>query len=192
MTFLLPIFGFVAVLIFLLVWSLRPARKRGDVVAPESLCIERADPRCATHYPIVLRAVSPRDIAYIAERALPGVARRVRRERRRVVFLYLEELRQEFERLLQLARVISALSPEVAAGLELQQVHLSMQFMWRYRLVRAGLHSGLVLLPQLNGISQMAGSLAHQLEKAMRELGERAALAAEVASSLDRGGVQRA
>jgi argininosuccinate lyase len=44
-------------------------------------------------------------------------------------------------------------------------------------------------LPQLDGLGDMVSGLSVRMEEAMKELGERAALAAELASSLNRRGL---
>jgi hypothetical protein len=54
---------------------------------------------------------------------------------------------------------------------------------------RLGLYAGLLLLPQLSGLSVMVSELAFRLELAMKELGDRAEVAAELASTLDRRGL---
>jgi hypothetical protein len=91
--------------------------------------------------------------------------------------------------LLRIAQVIASLSPEVGAAQEWERLRLSFRFSCRYQIVRAGLYSGLLVLPQLSGLSQIVSELAFRMETAMKELGERAVLAAKLASSPDRSGV---
>ena len=110
----------------------------------------------------------------------------MRRERRQVALTYLSALRAELDTLLHTARVIAALSPEVAAGQEFERVLLTVNFVWRYRMIRIGVWAGLTPLPQLNHLSNMLSAYTVRMEEAMRELGERAALVAEMASSPDR------
>lgn len=52
----------------------------------------------------------------------------MRRERRKVALAYLSALRAEFERLLDTARIIAALSPEVVAGQEFERLILAVNF----------------------------------------------------------------
>ena len=66
-----------------------------------------------------------------------------------------------------------------------ERARLSAQFSLRYQMVRAGLYDGLLSLPRLDALSHMVSELAVRMETAMKELGERAALAAKLASSLD-------
>jgi uncharacterized protein (DUF2062 family) len=81
------------------------------------------------------------------------------------------------------------LSPAVGSRQELERVWLSWQFWWRYQTIRAGFYYGVLPLLQLNSLSHMVSQLAVQMETSMKELGERAALAIEMASALDGNGV---
>jgi hypothetical protein len=186
LTFILFVPIVVAVLI-LLAWALRSPGRRGSKVEPTSL--EQPRPRHATYLPLIRQALSPTDLEFLAARGSPSLARRVRKERRRVALVYLDELRGDFKRLLRLAQVIASLSPEVGATQEWERLRLTFRFLCRYQIVRAGLYSGLLVLPQLSGLSQILSELAFRMETAMQELGERAILAAKLASSADHGAV---
>jgi len=52
-------------------------------------------------------------------------------------------------------------------------------------MVRLQLRAGLIPILGLDGLSDLVSGLSVRMETAMNELGERAALAAEMASSLD-------
>lgn len=110
----------------------------------------------------------------------------MRRERRQVALSYLSALRAEFERLLHTARVVAALSTEVAAGQELERTLLTVNFLWRYRLARMSVWAGFTPLPQISDLSNLLSAYSVRLEEAMKEMGERAALVAEMVSSPDR------
>jgi hypothetical protein len=183
--FFVPI---VVALLILLVWALRkPESRNAWKVEPGSL--EQPRPRHATYLSLIRQALSPADLEFLAARGSPVLARRVRKERRRVALSYLKELRNDFQRLLRLAQVIASLSPEVGAAQEWERLRLSLRFSFRYQIVWAGLYSGLLVLPQLSGLSQLVSELAFRMETAMKELGERAVLAAKLASSSDGSGV---
>jgi hypothetical protein len=126
---------------------------------------------------------------FLARRGSPQIVRRVRRERRNVALLYLTQLREDFQRLLRLARAVAALSPAVGSRQELERLWLSLEFSWRYRMIRAGFYYGLLPVPQLNSLSHMVSQLAVQMETSMKELGERAAMAVQMASTLDGNGM---
>ncbi len=106
--------------------------------------------------------------------------------------LYLANLRADFQRSLRLARVVAVLSPEVAASHECERLRLSMYFFWRYRMLVLGLSAGLLLFPQLRGLSQMVSELAFRMDLAVKELGQRAAIVAQLASTLNRRGLDMA
>jgi hypothetical protein len=138
---------------------------------------------------VIRQAMSEEDFDFLAARGPLRLVRRTHKERARIAMLYLTELRADFHRLLRLARVIAVLSPEVAASHEFERLRLTLRFSWRYRMVRLGLYAGLLFLPQLSGLSIMVSELAFRMEVAMKELGDRAAVAAELASTLNRRGL---
>ena len=113
------------------------------------------------------------------------MARRVRQERRRVALVYLAAVRDDFQSLLRTARIIARLSPEVVPLHEFERVRLTVVFAWHYQMVRLQLRAGLIPILGLDGLSDLVSGLSVRMETAMNELGERAALAAEMASSLD-------
>lgn len=182
-------FGFIiaaGVLLSLLAWALRAPRR---VAVSLSDSLEESGRRHATYVSLIRQALLPSDLDFLSARGFAKLAQRARKERRRVALLYLAQLRQDFERLLCLARVVARLSPEVAAAQELERFGLGLQFWRRYQVTRLGLRFGLIPLPQLGGLSQMVTEFAVRMDVAMKSLGERAMLAAELASSLDRRGV---
>ena len=190
MTLTLGIFiAIVACLLGLLVWALSSPRKRGPSSDTPAADLEQTERRHATYLPLIRRALSPADIEFLEARGSGRLGARVRKERRRVALSYLYGLHSDFLQLVRIAKVVAALSPEVAAAQELERVWLSVQFSWRYRMLRAEVYAGTVSLRSLDGLSHMVSELAVRVETAMSEIGERAAIAAKLASSLDRGGV---
>ena len=184
-------FGAVGVLLALLFWALCP-RRANRAAATGSM--EKPAGRHTTYFAVIRQAMSEEDFEFLAARAPVRLARRAHRERQRIAMLYLADLLADFQRLLRLAGVIAALSPEAAASHEYERLRLrlSMRFFCRYRMVVLGLNAGLLLFPQLCGLSQMVSELAVRMELAMKELGQRAAVAAELASTLDRRGLDTA
>jgi hypothetical protein len=180
------LFATVAALLVLLCWAMRGSDRHKSRYSADTAALEENRRRHATYLPVIRQAMAANDVEFLATRASNGLLRRTNQERQRVAKLYLADLRDDFDRLLQLARVIAVLSPQVAASHEFEQLRLSLRFAWRYRLAVLGLYSAPRSLPQISNLSQMAGELAARMESAMQELGERAALAAEVASSLNR------
>ena len=183
------IFGAVGALLALLFFALRRPKRNDQAAAPSLDCIEEPGRPHATYFGVIRQAMSVEDFEFLAARGPVRLVRRAHKERQRIALLYLADLRADFQRLLRLARVIAVLSPEIAVSHEFERLRLTIRFSCRYQLVLLGLYSGLLLLPQLSGLSQMVGELAFRMESAMNELGERAAVAAELASSLNRRGL---
>jgi len=180
--------GTVAMLLVLLIYALRP-RRANQAGAPDVTCMEELAHQHATYFGLIRRAMSQEDFEFLAVRGPVRLVRRAHRERQRIALLYLADLRADFQRLLRVASVITVLSPEVAAAHEFARLRLSIRFAWRYRMVLLGLYAGLLPVPQLSGLSQMVSVLAFRMESAVKELGERAAVAAELASTLNRRGL---
>jgi hypothetical protein len=178
-------FGLIGLLLFLFVWSLR--RPKRNAARLPGWCIPEDIGRShITFLPQIRQALTKEDYQFVSERASLEASRRIRRERRRVALAYLSALREEFERLLRMAKVIAVLSPEVAALQEFERLRLTVKFQWRYRVLWIGLWAGFASLPRMNDLSNLLSGLNVRLEEVMKELGERAALVAELASSPDR------
>jgi hypothetical protein len=183
---LVLIFGAVGLLVTLLAWAVRSPRDDNRSGAP---CLEPSEEPArqhATYFGLIRQAMSHEDFEFLAARGPFHLVRRTHQERRRIALLYLENLRADFQRLLRLAKVIAVLSPEIAASYEFERLRLTIRFGWRYRIVLLGLYAGHLLMPQLSGLSQVVSELAFRMESAMQELGERASVAAELASTLNR------
>jgi hypothetical protein len=183
--FLLPLVVLVVFLIVVFFWSVRGTPK-GPLERFQAADFECAGRRHATHGPQIRQALDERDLQFLAAAGGAHLARRVRRDRREVVKNYLIALRGDFDQLLRLARAIAALSPEVVAVQELERLRLTVQFHLRCRIIYFRLLLGAATLPQISGVSDLVSHLAARLETALQELGERAALAVELASSPDR------
>lgn len=184
---LILIFGAVGLLVMLLAWAVRSPRDDNRTGAPFLEPIEEPARQHATYFGLIRQAMSHEDFEFLAARGPFHLVRRTHQERRRIALLYLENLRADFQRLLRLAKVIAVLSPEIAASSEFERLRLTIRFGWRYRIVLLGLYAGHLLMPQLSGLSQVVSELAFRMESAMQELGERATVAAELASTLNRG-----
>jgi hypothetical protein len=183
------IFGAVGIVLSALSWALRSPKRVGNPGASRTAPIEEPSRQHATYFGVIRQALSGEDFDFLSARGPLPLVRRAHKERQRIAMLYLGELRADFQRSLRLAGLIAVLSPEVAAFHEFARLRLTLRFFWRYRMVRLGLYAGLLLLPQLNGLSVMVSELGFRLELAMKELGDRAAVAAELASTLDRRGL---
>jgi hypothetical protein len=188
MTSMVFIFLFIAFLIAAFLWSLRTPQSRPQ--QPDTLAnCEPTGRSNATYLPLIRQALSSQDLDYVRARGNMTILRRTRRERRLVALAYLAALRIDFRRLLNLARVIASLSPEVDVTHETERLRLIVQFTWRFELIRLRLLCNAAAMPQLDSLGEMVSNLSVRLEAAVKELGERAALAGEIASSLDRRGL---
>jgi hypothetical protein len=178
----------VAVLLLGLAWALWEPRERKKLRRdPGSL--DECGQRHVDYLPQIRQALAPSDFDFLLKSASRDLQRRVRRERLRVALAYLAAVRGDFQSLLRTAKVIAALSPEVAAVHELERLRLTAKFTWQYQMIRWKLLAGLAPVPQLDGLSNLVSGLSVRMEVAMRELGERAAAAAKLASSVNRRGL---
>ena len=180
-------FGLVGVLLLLFVWA---ARKKASKDSPllEATALEECGRGHVAHLPQIRQALAETDSLYLSRRAPAIVAKRVRRERRRVALAFLSAVRDDFQNLLRMAKIVARLSPEVVALHEFERIRLTIVFAWHYQMIRLQLRCGLLPIPQLDGLSSLVSALSVRMETAMNALGERAALGSQMASSFDRRG----
>jgi hypothetical protein len=173
----------IAVLLFAaLIWALRaPSRSSSGNFDLNSL--EQAGRRHATYLSLIRHASSNDDLTFLSKRGYTKLRSRLYRERRKIVLVYLDQLRIEFERLTKMARAVAALSPSVGVRQEFELAQLGFEFVVRYYAIRLAFGWGFVPIAQLSQLSQMVSQLSIQMETAMKEFGERAAMAARTASS---------
>ncbi|MGC1415494.1 MAG: hypothetical protein WA817_09445 [Candidatus Acidiferrum sp.] len=181
---LIVLCGFAALLLVLLIGVLRDPRRPENTHGVISISEER-ERRHVTYFPQVRQAMAPEDFVFLASRGSSRLARRVRLERRRIALAYLSFLRADFLNLWRLARVVASMSPQVGLQQEFARFRMGLVFSVRYEMVRVKFLLGLSALPELGSLSEVVSRLSIRLEAAMKDLGERAALAAKLASSLD-------
>ena len=189
MTSTLIVFSGAAVLLLTaLIWALRaPRRVSRRNFDLESL--EQPGRRHATYLSLIRHAASTDDLAFLSKRGFGKLQSRLHRERTKVVLLYLDQLRCDFESLTKMARAVAALSPAVGVRQEAERAQLSFEFLARYHAVRLAFSWGFVPLAQLSQLSQVVSQLSIEMETSMKEFGERAAMAVRTASSpFDRNG----
>jgi hypothetical protein len=129
--------------------------------------------------------MDPADLRFAFEQCGQALSKTLRRERREVTLHYLEAIRADFEQSLRIARIIAVLSPEVSGSHEYERLRLSVIFRWRFQKAKLRVRIGSISPFEITSLGQMATSLAVQMEEAMAKLGERAALAAELALQSD-------
>jgi len=181
--FLYVVSGVAVLLLVLLGWALRspsdPRKKSGPLEEPRRSNIQ--------YFPQIQQALAPADRKFLLEKGGRELARSVARERRKVALRFLSSLDEEFSRLLRLARIIASLSPEVAPMQEFERMRLTVVFHSRLQALRVGLALGAAGVSQLQAVSDIVSQLSVRMETAMKDLGERAVLAAEMASAVERG-----
>ena len=180
-------FGLVGLLLILFAWAIRtPERPASSLAHNDNDECER---RHMAYLSQIQQALADADFDFLSKNASRESLRRVRRERRGVALAYLAALREDFQSLLRMARAIAVLSPELAAVHEYERIRLTARFEWQYQVIRWKLLAGIAAAPQLHGLSDLLSGLSVRIEAALKELGERAAAAAELASSMNRRGL---
>jgi len=180
--------GLVGLLFLVLFWSVRKPRGTKEI-PPHGKIPDEFGRQHATHLPQIRQALAMEDFEYVEHKGSSNLLKRFRKERHRIAKDYLAALREDFQSLLELARIITVLSPEVAAMREFERLKLAVEFNWRYELIRMQTWLGFIPLPQLNGLADVVSGLSARLERAVRELGERAALTSDLALALRRSGI---
>jgi hypothetical protein len=185
---LLLLFSFGILLLLLLAWVLRDPRKQRNRSATLGSA-EESGRRHIAYFPQIRQALATEDVAFLALRGSRALARQVRKERQKIALAYLACLRGDFLRLWRLARVIASMSQRVGMARELERLQLGLAFFCRYEMIRMRFLLGFAPLPEMGSLGEVISRMSVRLETAMNDLGERAALAAKLASSLDGRGL---
>jgi hypothetical protein len=175
---------FVAVLAIVLIWSLAASPRR--LRARRTREVLSSAPDHLRSISAMRQAFDDADARYVQEAAGKPAARQLKTERRRVALLYLEAIRADFQQLLRIASVVALLSPTVSGSHEYERMRLSVVFALRFHVLKARIWMGGLVIPQMGFLGQMVATLALQMETSMAELGERAALAADLAMQSER------
>jgi hypothetical protein len=172
-------------LLFLLAWlSFTNRRTKSEDRAasrPERDC------RHISYLSYINQALAGTDIEFLEARGSPALAKRVEKERRQIALKYLRALRTDFDKLVDFARVVALMSPDVELAQELQSLRLQLVFSYRYHMIYARLALGIAPSNTLANLSNMVSGLTVRMEAAISELGERAALGNEFSSYNDGG-----
>ena len=178
--------GTTVALLLLLVWALRG----GQQSRRRSGKLEDSVESHVQYIPQIRQALSDEDRQYLLAKGGAHLMKAVERDRRRATGEFLDALNCEFHKLLRLASIVAALSPEVEPMQEFERLRLTAVFQCRLQLVRARLRMGSAPLRELGELSDVVSRLNVRMESAMRILGERAALASDMLSAVERGDVQ--
>jgi hypothetical protein len=181
---LLLLIAFVVFLLVLLAFAFLDSKKSLKA-SSEANSTEDFGRNHVTYFPQVRQSIAAEDFVYLSTRGSGNLARRVRKERRKIALVYLTFLRSDFLKLWKLARVIASMSPRVGISQEAARLRLGLTFSLRYELIRMKFILGFSPIPEIGSLSEVVSRLAIRMENAMQDLGERAALAGKFPSSLD-------
>jgi hypothetical protein len=177
--------GIGLVLLFLLAWLSFTKRR----IKPEetvALRLER-DWRHISYLSYINQALGGADIEFLEAQGSSALAKRVEKERRQIALKYLRAIRTDFEKLVDFARVVAVMSPDLDLAQELESLRLQLGFSYRYHLIYARLALGIAPTNALANLSNMVSALIVRMEAAISELGERATLGSEFSSYNDGG-----
>lgn len=155
-----------------LVWLLFGHRPPKTDLTTAALEIKKLLPVHCRHFPQIHHILKNEDQEFICRRAPRGIARRWQGERRQVLRLYIQALKQDFRGLEQLARLLAALSPEIKHKQESEWFWLGVQFRALYQLTE--LRFALYGSPgaELVRLAEMLIDLAATLEQSIDRMTE--------------------
>src|SRR5215469_10868587 len=119
---LIALITVAAILLVLLIWAFQGSERKGSSAA--SRVLKESGRAHVDFLPQLRQALQTDDYEFLSRVGITGLRGRVGRERRRVALSYLAALRQDFEELMQVATVITTLSPEIAVGQEFERLRL--------------------------------------------------------------------
>ncbi len=133
-----------------------------------------------SNLPYVKQALSSSDFDFLKRNGSPALAKRVHSERKKLTLTYLAALHKDFDRLLHTLRVLALMSPNVQALTELRSLRLRVEFSYLYYSIYLRLLLGLAPFEAISQLSHIVSGLTVQLESAMSQLTEQAALPDEL------------
>lgn len=150
-------------------------RARRDAKGSELLRTLSSDSLLPKHYkyfPQVSRALSAEDARFLQSRAVPAVRRAALRARRTVALQFLLGLRDDYQKLNRLARVLTSLAPAANQQREAERFWLAIQFGIRWRVLWFEIWSGAAPASQLQSMAGFIGGLAAQVQSTISILQE--------------------
>lgn len=150
----------------------KPIAAQPPKTLPRSARVEELIPRHWRHFPQVRHALSESDQEYLRRRAPRQVFERWQAERRQIARQYLAALREDFERLTELARSVASLSPQVSRQREAELLWLGVKFRVLYAAAGLQLAAGAVSVPQLERLAEVLSGLSGRVEAAMATMAE--------------------
>jgi hypothetical protein len=174
-----------AVLVLLLVWALRPPRRR--LMSTSEVLEALSEERHYARLPQILQSLREEDTEFLRVDGHGELADRLRVERKRIALRYLDYLEEEYQLLLDASRILATIAPSVIPMDEFERFKRNVRFVLSCRYLRWRLRLGLQPWNIFGTISDMEGELTLGLEAATASLGERASSAAGSPLSLKKG-----
>lgn len=165
------IFLALAGLLLALFWLLFSNRPHIDSVQA-ALEIHNLLPKHCRHFPQIQHMLNLRDESFVERHAPLRVAKQWRAERRAIIQLYIQGLREDFHRLEKLARLLAALSPEVKRAQEWEWFVLGAQFRVLYGATQLRFAIRSLPTTELVRLTEMLTALRLMLENAMNDMTE--------------------
>jgi len=158
------------IILVTLFWLLFAPKSDKPPAEIQTLEIEKLQPLHCRHFPQISQLLRREDLTFIQRRVPVAMARAWKRQRRRVLRLYLNGLAEDFLRMERLARLIAALSPEISRKQEWQWLWMGLQFRVVFRLLSLRIVLGNPSLPQLARLTDFVASQAAELEVRMSQM----------------------
>ncbi len=168
---------FALLLVVLLAWALRPPTRQ--IKPPLDVFEALSQSRHSSRMSHILQALQPADTEFLRQTGQAALMQTLRRQRRRIALNYLDQLQEEFETLLEISRVLALMSREVVGVEEMERWKLSLAFAANCAFLRWKLRLGLQPSPGFTLLSDMATSIARQLEAATTRIAETAVRGSE-------------
>lgn len=161
---------FALLLVGLLAWALRsPTRPIGPALDVfEALAQSRHFSRMSH----ILNSLQPEDTEYLRQTGQVEMMQTLRQQRRQIALSYLDQLQEEFEKLLEISRALAVMSPQVVGMQEMERWKQSMVFAMNCAYLRWRLRLGLQPFSGFTLLSNMATDIARQLDKATTHIAE--------------------
>jgi hypothetical protein len=133
-----------------------------------------------SNLPYIKQAQSKSDFDFLKRNGSPALANRIHNERKKITLTYLAALRKDFDRILHTLRVLALMSPNVQAVTEIRTLKLRAEFSYLYYSIYLRLQLGIAPFESISQLSHIISALTVQLESAMSQLTEQAALPDEL------------
>jgi hypothetical protein len=168
---------FAILLVVLLFWALRPPARASRPVVDVFEALRQS--RHSSRMSHILQTLRPQDTEYLRSAGQAELMQTLRRQRRTIALNYLQQLKEEFEMLLEISRVLAVMSPELIPMEEMERWKLSLAFGANCAFLKWRLRLGLQPFAGFTLLSNMATSFARRLEAATSGIAEDTVRSAE-------------